>query len=208
MGRQGLPREGTQALASRGWGCYRDQEASTGQRGPRLRMGSHGTAPLGPPWGSVRPVGPSWETAESRGRDGQACPPHLGPVSITGRKARGRQDITCADQAPASAQLRGGNALSHSYARSSLLEGRRRSPRHTVSRLRATCAGAGRLVPEAGVLNRAHPPGRPHLDTPLLPGSPSRERSLGLTPPSGCQGHSWRWVSPPGLGNLWAPGWF
>lgn len=118
-------------------------------QGPRKRGGEASTPGRGSKGSGWHHMAPPGETAKPRGKDDQACPPHLRPRSITGRRARGRQDVTCADQAPAPIQLRGGNALSHSYERSSLLEGRRRAQSHTIPRLSATRAGVGRWVPEA-----------------------------------------------------------
>lgn len=182
-------------------------EASTPGRGSeKLRVGSHGTAPQGPLRAHMA-SGPPTGDCQVWGGAGQERPPHLGPVSITGSRAGGARTshvLTSPRPRPA----RGGNALSHSYERSSLLEGGRQRHSHTIPRLSATRAGAGRWVPEAQGLQQSPPTREPAPGHTSIPGTPSRERSLGLNPPSRCQGHTWWRVSLPSLGNPCAPGWF
>lgn len=106
-----------------------------------------------------------------------------------GRRARGRQDVTCADQAPAPTQLRGGNALSHSYERSSLLEGRRRAQSHTIPRLSATRAGVGRWVPEAWGPQQSPPAREPAPRHTIYLGHQAGKGGWDLTPKPASKQH-------------------
>lgn len=176
-------------------------------QGPRKRGGEASTPGRGSKGSGWHHMAPPGETAKPRGRDDQACPPHLRPRSITGRRARGRQDVTCADQAPAPIQLRGGNALSHSYERSSLLEGRRRAQSHTIPRLSATRAGVGRWVPEAWGPQQSPPAREPAPRHTVYLGPQAGKGGWDLTPNPRQSSTGW-WVSLPGLGNPCAPAWF
>lgn len=194
-GAQALSSKGAEALHSGGAGQSRRTGQGAQGTAPRDLSGLHtaGGAPRRPPrrgqgWRGMPP--PPWPPARGHRRQGGARTSHV-----------------LTKPAPAPAQLRGGNALSHSYERSSLLEGRSRTQNHTTPGLGAP-AGVGRGASAAwgSTTGPAHPRG-PTKDT-------ERERTVGRAEagdfsPSPCHGCTWwRTVLFPGLGNPSAPRWF
>lgn len=138
------PRRGTGTCGGQGhwaqaWGPSQGKQAlESGCRGEELdRRQTRPTRGLS---GLHSARGTPQETASSGGALSRHDPPTLvGPQGLaTGPRVsqagghEGARDVTSADQAHAPTRLRGGNALSHSYERSSLLEGRGK-PRITPS---------------------------------------------------------------------------
>lgn len=182
--------------------CTQEEWARAGAPGRGLKARPPGTSR-----GCTRPVEPPGDR-RGGGRAGAARPPPPWPPARGHRRQGGaRTSHVLTKPAPAPAQLRGGNALSHSYERSSLLEGRSRTQNHTTPGLGAP-AGVGRGASAAwgSTTGPAHPRG-PTKDT-------ERERTVGRAEagdfsPSPCHGCTWwRTVLFPGLGNPSAPRWF
>lgn len=101
------------------------------EAGPGVRLQGRRTRPEADQahQGPLRaPLSQGDPSGDCQGPQGLATGPRVSPAG----GHEGARDVTSADQAHAPTRLRGGNALSHSYERSSLLEGRGK-PRITPS---------------------------------------------------------------------------